>query len=92
MRRSRIEALVADARGTVAASPVDSVWLAWFAAQIQCELALADWTDAQGRKARVTAHAVYQAALDREEAAARDLELRFAELDRLARPVMGGKP
>ena len=91
MRRSRIEALVADARGTVAAAPVEGVWLAWFAAHIQCELALADWTAAEGRKARVTAHAVYRAALDREEAAARHLERRFAQLDRLARPGAGGK-
>ena len=54
-------------------------YMTWQAAQIECELALGAWHAAMpGRTA--LAHVAYRAALDREEAAARDLE----ELCRLA--------
>jgi hypothetical protein len=54
--------------------------MAWFRAQIECHQALTAWLDSGGRSG-VSADFVYRAALDREEAAARDLE----RLSRLAR-------
>jgi hypothetical protein len=62
------------ARATqIGARLADGAFLAWEAAQIECYLALAAWTAARpGRSA--AAHLAYCAALDREEAAARDFE------------------
>jgi hypothetical protein len=59
---------------------LDDAYLAWFSAESECELALNAWsqrTDGQ----RAAAYSDYRLALEREEAAARELERawRFAE-------------
>lgn len=77
MIRRQIEALVADA-ATVSARLTDGAYMAWQSAQIECHLALVAW-HAAGPGQRAHAHLAYRAALDREEAAARDLE-RLCEL------------
>jgi hypothetical protein len=65
--------VLADRVAAVGARLVDGAYLAWQFAQIECDLALIAWkAAAPGRGA--TAHMAYRAALDREEAAARDLE------------------
>ena len=61
---------------------LDDAYLAWFGAESECEQALRDWFAARGGQ-RATAYLAYRAALDREEAAARDLE----RLWRLAEPL-----
>jgi hypothetical protein len=58
---------------------VDGAYQAWQSAHIECDLALEAW-EAAGPGRNATAHIAYRAALDREEAAARD----FEELCRLA--------
>ena len=59
------------------AKPID-LWDAWLFAEADATLALATWTRApDSDKAR--AHAMYAAALDREEQAARVLGLRLGE-------------
>jgi hypothetical protein len=52
---------------------LDDAYLAWFSAESDTENALRVWRQSIG-SARTTAYAAYSAALDREEAAARDLE------------------
>jgi uncharacterized protein YeaO (DUF488 family) len=52
---------------------VDEAHTAWFVAQIECADALCAWFQATARR-RADANLTYRAALDREEAAARDLE------------------
>ena len=47
--------------------------LAWFSAEIECDQALRAWFDSSGDRA-AAAYLSYRAALDREEAAADDLE------------------
>jgi hypothetical protein len=74
----RVDALAAHA-ATVSTRLADGAYMAWQAAQIECELALIAW-HAAGPGRNATAHVAYRAALDREEAAARD----FEELSRLA--------
>jgi len=51
---------------------LDDAYLAWFSAESECEGALHAWFDAAGDE-RASAYLSYRAALDREEAAARDL-------------------
>jgi hypothetical protein len=51
----------------------DEAYMSWSAAQIECHNALMAWSEA-GAADRATANWAYRAALDREEAAARDLE------------------
>jgi hypothetical protein len=68
----RADALAAHAT-TVSTRLADGAYMAWQAAQIECELALIAW-HAAGPGRNATAHAAYRAALDREEAAARDFE------------------
>jgi hypothetical protein len=51
---------------------LDDAYLAWFSAESECEAALQAWFDAGA--GRATAYLSYSAALDREEAAARDLQ------------------
>ena len=63
----------ADSAARVGARLADGAYIAWRSAQIECDLALAAW-HAAGPGRRPTARVVYRAALDREEAAARDLE------------------
>ena len=52
---------------------LDDAYLAWFSAETECESALHGWWQSSG-SSRSSAYAAYRAALDREEAAARDLE------------------
>lgn len=51
---------------------LDDAYLAWFSAESACEGALHAWFEAAGAE-RSPAYLSYRAALDREEAAARDL-------------------
>ena len=59
---------------------LDDVEAAWLAAEYEAERALRSWLNASGQQ-RARASAAYRAALDREEAAARELE-RLHELTR----------
>lgn len=52
---------------------IDDAYLAWFGAESECETLLRDWFAATGQR-RGSAYLAYRAALDREEASARDLE------------------
>lgn len=52
---------------------LDDAYLAWFSAESECEGALRGWSQSVGSQ-RAAAYLAYRAALDREEAAARDLE------------------
>lgn len=52
---------------------LDDAYLAWFSAESESEGALRAWFEASGSR-RATAYLTYRAALDREEAAARDLQ------------------
>jgi hypothetical protein len=52
---------------------IDEAHMSWCTAQVQCETALRAWFEA-GPHDRAEANCVYRAALDREQAAARDLE------------------
>jgi hypothetical protein len=66
---------------------LDDAHLVWSAAQLECEIALHDWLDA-GSRDNAARYSRYRAALDREAAAALDLQ-RLCELagpchDRLA--------
>ena len=60
---------------------LDDAYITWFAAESECEQALRAWFGATPNT-RAGAYASYRAALDREDAAARDLE----RLWDLARP------
>ena len=60
---------------------IDDAYLAWFYAESEAETMLGGWFQATGERRRV-AYLAYRAALEREEAAARDLE----RLWRLASP------
>ena len=66
---------------TIGIRLIDDAYLAWFNAESECETRLEAWFRATG-EAREFAYAGYRAALDREEASARDLE----RLWRLAEP------
>ena len=52
---------------------IDDAYLAWFSAETECETALQAWFQSTG-EARENSYLTYLAALDREEASARDLE------------------
>ena len=52
---------------------IDDAYLAWFGAESESETMLRDWFAATGER-RDSAYLAYLAALDREEASARDLE------------------
>jgi hypothetical protein len=54
--------------------PVDDAYTAWFNANLRCGEALQVWLDA-GPEARPHAYRAYLAELEREEAAAAELEL-----------------
>ena len=60
---------------------LDDAYLAWFSAEDESERALRAWSDGSA-STRATSYAAYRAALDREEAAARDLQRLWA----LSRP------
>jgi hypothetical protein len=52
---------------------IDGAYLAWSSAESKAETMLRAWFQASGER-REAAYLAYQAALDREEASARDLE------------------
>jgi hypothetical protein len=60
---------------------LDDAYIVWFAAESECEQALRVWLDGPLVN-RAEAYFAYRAALDREEAAARDLQ----RLSQLAQP------
>ncbi|HTP22092.1 MAG TPA: hypothetical protein VMJ65_20965 [Solirubrobacteraceae bacterium] len=68
---------------------LDDAYLAWFSAECECELALHAWSR-RADSARAAAYSRYRLALEREEAAARELERawRLAEARR-SRVVQG---
>lgn len=57
---------------------LDDAYMVWFAAECECGQSLRAWFEATWRT-RAAAYFAYRAALDREEAAARDLK-RLSEL------------
>ncbi len=59
---------------TIGVRLFDDAYLAWFSAESECEDALRPWFQST-REQRATTYFAYRVALDREEAAARDLEL-----------------
>jgi hypothetical protein len=59
----------------------DDAYLAWFSAEDETERAFRAWSDGSS-STRAMSYAAYRAALDREEAAARDLQRLWA----LSRP------
>ena len=68
---------------------LDDAQRAWFIAEGECGEALRAWFQAPPAK-RVDAYAVYCAALDREEAAAHDLE-RLSELTEPCQSALAGR-
>jgi hypothetical protein len=60
-------------RGVIAVRVLDDAHLTWVAAEIESEHTLRAWFDADARQ-RAGAYLAYRAAVDREEAAARDLQ------------------
>jgi hypothetical protein len=52
---------------------IDDAYMAWFRAETECTTTLRDWFEAIGAR-RKPRYLAYLAALDREEASARDLE------------------
>jgi hypothetical protein len=74
----------------------DEAYMSWCTAQIQCQNALGAWFDA-GPRDRAEANYAYRAALDREQAAAHDLEClshlaHAASGLVVAQPRAGGPP
>jgi hypothetical protein len=65
---------------------LDDAYLAWLTADSECGRALDAWFEAAGRD-RATAYLSYRAALDREEAAAVDLQ-RLWELTETSRATI----
>ena len=59
---------------------LDDAYLAWFSAESESEGALRTWWQSTG-SSRSVAYAAYRASLEREEAAARDLERLRQELE-----------
>lgn len=58
---------------TIGVRLLDDAYLAWLSAETECETALQAWFQSTG-EAREDRYLSYLAALDREEASARDLE------------------
>jgi hypothetical protein len=56
---------------------LDDAYLAWYSAETESDSALCAWWQSSGSR-RSEASAAYRAALDREEAAARDLQRLWA--------------
>jgi hypothetical protein len=72
MSPRRIDSLTGHA-AKIATLLADSAFVAWQTAQLESDIALDAWR-AAGRGRSATAHLVYRAAVDREEAAARHFE------------------
>ena len=68
---------------------LDDAYIAWFAAESDCEQALRAWLEGTSGN-RGEAYFVYRAALDREEAAARDLQ-RLSPLTQPCRDSLAGR-
>jgi hypothetical protein len=62
----------------IAVRALDDAHMTWVAAEVESDHALRAWFDA-GAPQRASAYLAYRASVDREEAAARDLE-RLCEL------------
>ena len=60
-------------------APTIEFWDAWLFAELDAEAALKRWWDSSGRE-RADAFAAYAAALEREEIAARALQVRLGAL------------
>jgi hypothetical protein len=60
----------------IRARPLEDAYLVWFSAEHESGRALRAWLTGTG-PGQEAAYAAYRAALDREEAAARDLERRL---------------
>ncbi|HXO07387.1 MAG TPA: hypothetical protein VN880_05120 [Solirubrobacteraceae bacterium] len=77
---ARIDPNTSRALTVIAARVVDDAHLTWVAAEVESEQALRAWFDA-GAPQRAGAYRAYRAAVDREQAAAGDLQ-RLSELTR----------
>jgi hypothetical protein len=64
---------LADEVGRISVRLLDDAYMAWRAAEGECEEALRRWSTGTSRVG-AEAYSMYRAALDREEAAARDLQ------------------
>jgi hypothetical protein len=85
---ARIELNTSRDLAAIAVRVLDDAHMTWVAAEVDSERALHAWCDASGPQA-ADGYLAYRAAVDREEAAARDLQ-RLCELtqpcqERLAR-------
>jgi hypothetical protein len=85
---ARINRNTSRALAVIAVRVLDDAHLTWVAAEVECEHALRAWFGADAPEG-AGAYLAYRAAVDREEAAARDLQ-RLSELtqpcqERLAR-------
>jgi hypothetical protein len=69
---------------------LDDAYLAWFSAESESETALRAWFASSGSQ-RASMYLTYQAALDREEAAARDLERLWDLADPCREALLHGK-
>lgn len=65
------ETAIRDVSG-IAIRLLDDTYMAWYRAQLECQNALRHWLDSGSSD--LAAYHAYRAALDREEAAAIDLE------------------
>lgn len=86
--RTRIARNASHDLAVIAVRVLDDTYMSWVAAEVDSEHALHAWYDASPRRAAST-YLTYRAAVDREEAAAGDLQ-RLSELtqpcqERLAR-------
>jgi hypothetical protein len=80
-RTSRVEDSAADRDvALIGVRLLEDAYVAWAAAASDSERALRAWLEPEARN-RATAYPAYRAALDREEAAARDLQ-RLIEVTR----------
>lgn len=68
---------------------LDDAYLAWVSAETESEMALGAWCAGIGAD-QAEAYAAYRAALDREEAAARDLERLWAVSEPCRISLQGG--
>ncbi|MFZ0089742.1 MAG: hypothetical protein WAL63_09570 [Solirubrobacteraceae bacterium] len=75
--------------GSICVPLLDDAYLAWLSAESESERALHNWWRTAGVDS-ATAYAAYEAALDREQAAARDLQCRWtgSQTRRIA-PALG---
>ena len=74
---------------TIGVRLFDDAYLAWFSAENECEDVLRAWFQST-REQRATTYFAYRAALDREEAAAHDLERLWHLAETCRRAVVRG--